>query len=395
LILPKEGSAQMAKKAETLSKSQNKKLIVGLDLSTMRPFLEGLLRDMQGGVFTVNLNKEIISFNKAAEWITGYCLDDVLGKKCNEIFKSTICKDACHFGKVIRRGGPVYKSDVTIIGKDGREIPVSLTCFLLKNVHGETVGMSGIFRDISELKTLRGQLMQSEKLAIMGQLAAGVAHEINNPISGILTYIKLLAKKLDKDGMSETLVPTFRKYLSVMERETANVGRIVKNLLDFSRRKEPDISPIHIEEIIDQSLLLLGDQLKVGNVEVERKGKTGFPEIMGDFGQLQQVFVNLMLNALQAMRSGGKLKIKTTAEGSPGRECFVKIEVADNGCGIPKEDIPNIFDPFFTTKGGDDGTGLGLGLSIVQKIIKAHHGNISLKSRVGKGTIFTIKLPTR
>lgn len=385
----------MAKRGEILKKVQNKKTIVGLDLSTMRPFIEGLLRNMQGGVFTVNLDKVIISFNKAAEWITGYCLDDVLGKKCNEIFRSTICNDACPFGKVIRTGGPVYKSDIKIIGKDGREIPVSLTVFAFKNVHDETVGMVGIFRDISELKTLRGQLMQSEKLAIMGQLAAGVAHEINNPISGILTYIKLLVKKLDKEGISESLVPTFKRYLSVMERETTNVGRIVKNLLDFSRRKEPDVSPIHIDEVIDQSLMLLGDQLKVGNVEVERKFKSGLPEIMGDIGQLQQVFVNLILNAVQAMPTGGKLRIRATAEGSPGCECFVKIEVADNGCGIPKENIPKIFDPFFTTKGGEDGSGLGLGLSIVQKIIRAHHGYISVKSRVGKGTTFTIKLPTR
>jgi len=386
---------QMTKRLKPTNNVQNKKLIAGLDLSTMRPFLEGLLRNMQGGVFTVNLDKVIISFNKAAEWITGYCLDDVLGKKCNEIFRSTICNDACPFGKVIRTGSPVYKSDVNIIGKDDREIPVTLTCFALKNVHGETVGMIGIFRDISELKTLRGQLMQSEKLAIMGQLAAGVAHEINNPISGILTYIKLLAKKLDKEGASESLVPTFKRYLSVMERETANVGRIVKNLLDFSRRKEPDISPVHIDEVIDQSLLLLCDQLKVGNIEVQQKYKSGLPEIMGDFGQLQQVFVNLILNAVQAMPTGGTLRIKAIAEGSPGRECFVKIEVADNGCGIPKENIPKIFDPFFTTKGGKDSTGLGLGLSIVQKIIRAHHGHISVKSRVGKGTTFTIKLPTR
>jgi signal transduction histidine kinase len=254
--------------------------------------------------------------------------------------------------------------------------------------------MLGIFRDISELKTLRGQLMQSEKLAIMGQLAAGVAHEINNPITGILTYIRLMMKKVEKIDLPPKESEDFKKYLSIMERETSNVGRITRNLLDFSRRSEPDIRPTDLNVVLDQSLLLLHDQLKVSNVELIREGSESIPNIMGDMGQLQQVFVNLALNGIQAMPKGGTLTVKTWAEGREGSECFVNVEISDSGTGIAEEDIPQIFDPFFTTKKAKGRSGLGLGLSIVQSIVKKHHGRIRVESEIDKGTTFNIRFPT-
>lgn len=387
--------ARMRKSIRPRNTKRHRTPTPGIDISTMRNFLEGLLRNMQGGVFTINLERRIISFNKAAEWITGFCLDDVLGKECSKVFKSSICGEACPFDKVVKRDVPVYKSDVEFLGKESKKIPVSLTCFQLKDFNNHPVGMTVIFRDISELKTLRGQLMQSEKLAIMGQLSAGVAHEINNPINGILTYTKLILRKLKTAELPTPLAKELERYLTIMERETSHVGRIVKNLLDFSRRSEPDVRTLDINDVIDQSLLLLRDQLTIGNIEVRREGKKSLPEIMGDFGQLQQVFVNLILNACQAMPKGGKLTIRTMAEGSPGTECFIKVEVKDTGHGISKENLRKIFDPFFSTKGGKDGMGLGLGLSIVQGIVKSHHGHIGVKSRMGKGSTFTIKLPTK
>lgn len=365
----------------------------GLDLATMRPFIEGLLLNMQGGVCVVDNKKRIQVFNKAAQWITGYCADEVLGKTCREVSRSSLCDSACSFDKIIKKGVSRCNTEAEYLTKDDLPIPVSITAFPLKSHDGEILGMVEIFRDVSEVKTLQTQLVQSERLAILGQLAAGVAHEINNPINGILTYIKLLLKKLDQ-GKLDSLAPKFKEYLSIMERETKRVGRTTQNLLDFSRRDEPDIKPVQINEAIEQSLMLLGDPLSIRNVAVTRDGKTALPEVMGDFGQFQQVFVNLFMNAAQAMPKGGTLKIKTTAEGTPGRECFIKITVSDTGCGISKQNITRIFDPFFTTKGGKESTGLGLGLSIVQRIIKAHHGHISVKSTVGKGTTFTVELPT-
>lgn len=383
----------MAKTKSVQKRARTTKPASGLDISTMRPFIEGLLRNMQGGVCVIDNEKRIKVFNKGAQWITGYCADEVLGKSCKEVSRSSLCESACCFDKIIKKRVSRCNTEAEYLTKDDVPIPVSITAFPLKDHDGHILGMVEIFRDITELKTLQNQLVQSERLAIMGQLAAGVAHEINNPINGILTYIKLLLKKLDDDNLPAA-IPKFKKYLSIMERETKRVGRTTQNLLDFSRRAEPDIRPVQINEVMEQSLMLLTDQLRVGNVEVKTGGKATLPEVMGDFGQLQQVFVNLIMNAVQSMPKGGKLTLKTAAEGTPGRECFIKIAVSDTGCGISKENITKIFDPFFTTKGGKEGMGLGLGLSIVQRIIKAHHGHISVKSTPGKGTTFTIELPT-
>jgi len=366
---------------------------VGIDISTMRNFLEGLLKNMQGGVFTLDMNRRIVSFNKAAEWITGYCLEDVLGKPCREILHSEICEKECAFNRVTRKGVPLHRAELELSAKDGKPIPVSLTCFPLTDREAKPAGMVGIFRDVSEVHALRGQLMHSEKLALLGQLAAGVAHEINNPINGILTYIKLLLKKVNRDKL-ESVKPDIIKYLQVMERETAHVGRTVSNLLDFSRRSQPDIAMVDLNDVIEQSLLLVRDQLNMRNVNVRRDGETRLPEIMADFGQLQQIMVNLLLNAAHAMTDGGEIVVETAAEGTRGSECFVVLQVSDNGCGIPEENLTRIFDPFFTTKGGKDGVGLGLGLSIVQRILRAHHGRIEVQSRVNEGTRFIIKLPT-
>jgi PAS domain S-box-containing protein len=383
----------MAKTNSVPQKAVRPRPVRGIDISTIRPFLEGLLQNMQGGVFVIDSDKRITLFNKAAQWITDYCTAEVLGKTCQEVFRSELCDDACCFEKIVNRRVSVCSTEGEFLSKDNKTIPVSITAFPLKDSQGKIVGMVEIFRDISEVRELQSQLVQSDRLAIMGQLAAGVAHEINNPISGILTYIKLLLKKLDRGDLSSEAIK-FEKYLSIMERETKRIGRTTKSLLDFSRRDEPDIGALHIKEVIEQSLMLLTDQLRVGNVAVTTSGKTSLPEVMGDFGQLQQVFVNLFMNAVQAMPKGGKLEIKTVAEGTPGRECFIKADVIDTGHGIPEENITRIFDPFFSTKSGKEGMGLGLGLSIVQRIIKDHHGRIKVKSTVGKGTTFTIELPT-
>lgn len=374
-------------------KASTRKAVVGIDITTMRNFLEGLLKNMQGGVFTLDTNKRIVSFNKAAEWITGYCLDDVLGKSCKEILHSHICVKECAFDKVTRRGVPLHRADVELTCRDGESVPVSITCFPLRDSNGKSAGMVGIFRDMSELYALRGQLMHSEKLALLGQLAAGVAHEINNPINGLLTYIKLLLKKIQRDNV-ESSRPELVKYLQTMEREIVHVGRTVSNLLDFSRRSQPDISLVDLNDVIEQSLLLVRDQLALKNAVVKKESSDQLPKILADFGQLQQVLVNLLLNAAQAMSDGGEIVITTSAEGAPGSECFVVLNVSDNGCGISQENLSRIFDPFFTTKGGKDSVGLGLGLSIVHRIVKGHHGRIDVKSKVNKGTTFTVRLPT-
>jgi signal transduction histidine kinase len=235
---------------------------------------------------------------------------------------------------------------------------------------------------IRRLKESREQLIHAEKLTSLGQLAASIAHEINNPLAGVLTYTKLLAKKVSGD--------TFEKgealgYLAKMESEVSRCSRIIRNLLDFSRQTEPHFKLVDINQILEQVLAMVGHQAQIQKVEIVKEFSSSLPEVMADFDQLQQVFTNLTLNAIQAMSGGGKLTLRTSVENSQ-----VEVDVQDTGCGISKENLNKLFTPFFTTK--EKGKGVGLGLAVVQRIIERHKGRIQVQSEVGKGTTFSIYL---
>jgi two-component system sensor histidine kinase AtoS len=364
--------------------------IVGLDIDVIRPFLESLLKNMEGGVVTIDLNKKITSFNKAAEWITGYCYDEVIGKPCAEIFKSSLCDGQCIFDKIVRTGIPTTKHDVTLIGKEGQQIFVSYAAFRLEDVHKKIRGIGVIFRDLTEIKNLREQLLHSEKLVVMGQLAAGVAHEINNPINGISNYIQIFLKRLEQDQIDKEI---WIKDLKLVERETMRIGRLVRNLLNFAKKTEPELRKIYLPQLVDDTLFLLEDQFLLKDIVVNTRYDKNIPEIFGDSNQLQQVIMNLVINSVQAVSKRGKIEIGIFAEGIKGSECFVVLSIADNGHGIPEEDLNKIFDPFYTTKTKDKG-GIGLGLTIVQQIVNLHHGRITIKSKVGDGTVVLVRLPT-
>jgi signal transduction histidine kinase len=230
-----------------------------------------------------------------------------------------------------------------------------------------------------ELRATQEQLLQSEKLASIGQLAAGVAHEINNPMGVILGFAQGILKTLPEDN-------PLRKPLTTMEKESLRCKRIVQNLLDFARHSEPTPSPTNINELIDSFCDLVEHQTSLQNIKLVKGYDPALPSIMADPNQLQQVFINIMLNAYQAMPEGGTLHITTRTVGSE-----LQVIFADTGTGIPPESIQNIFDPFFTTK--EVGEGTGLGLSVSYGIVKAHGGDIEVESQVGKGTTFIIKLP--
>ncbi len=236
-------------------------------------------------------------------------------------------------------------------------------------------------RDEQLREATRQQLMRSEQLATLGQLAAGVAHEINNPLSGVLTYIRLIKRRLEKKPENGD----FNRYLDIMEKEVSRCGTIVRNLLDFARQSEPNLKSVNVNQIIHESLELVAHKLHIGNIEVEKR-YGDLPPIIADFAQLQQVFMNIIINAAEAMENGGKLTIVTRIAPS---DKMVEVEFTDTGKGIPAELLPRIFDPFFTTKP----KGTGLGLSVVYGIVNRHQGEIEVKSEVNKGTTFIIRLP--
>ena len=232
-----------------------------------------------------------------------------------------------------------------------------------------------------ELRKTENQLIQSDKVASLGKLAAGVAHEINSPLTGILTYSSLLLQA-KKEGDPE------KEDLEVIVNETNRCKMIVKGLLDFARQTEPRKALFDINEVIDKSINLISHQASIQNVKIERKIKPNLPKTMLDVGQIQQVFINILLNAIEAMPQGGTLTVSSEIE-----DKVAAIRFTDTGIGIPQENLPKILDPFFTTK--KQGKGTGLGLSVSYGIIERHRGKLEVKSKVGKGTTFTVKLPIK
>jgi len=240
-----------------------------------------------------------------------------------------------------------------------------------------------------DLKAVQEQIVWTEKLASLGKLAATIAHEINNPLAGVLNYIRLIIKQLSRNRFSQDKLEDISRYLAIMESETARCGEIVKDLLAFSRRTKITMESNSIESIVDRTLSLISHELEIRELQLKKDIAPNLPKIKCDFKQIQQVLLNLVYNAIEAMQSGGTLTI--TANRADGAEPFLEIGVSDTGCGISKKDMENIFEPFFTTKA--EGKGVGLGLSVVYGIIAGHHGTLSVESEPGKGSTFTVRLP--
>jgi two-component system, NtrC family, sensor kinase len=239
-----------------------------------------------------------------------------------------------------------------------------------------------------QLQAAQKKLLHSDRLASLGQLSASVAHEINNPISGVLNLSMLLQRMLKDDGVPPERLAEFRKYLGQVTTETARVGRIVSDLLAFSRRSKPQRAPANLNRIVKTTLSLVEHKMKLSNVEVSCRLADRLPEAHCDASQIQQVVLNLLLNAAEATQTRSERKV--SVETAAGDACVV-LTVADSGEGIPPENLARIFDPFFTTK--SDGKGVGLGLAVSYGIIQAHGGDIEVKSQVGQGTTFTVTLP--
>jgi two-component system NtrC family sensor kinase len=228
---------------------------------------------------------------------------------------------------------------------------------------------------------LEKQLLRSEKLSSLGKLSAGIAHEINQPLTGVLTFAHLLAKKFKNDE------PT-RKDLEIIVRETTRIRGIVQGILDFAREMPMQRKPLKIEQVLEQTLEIIVHQQRFFGITLVKKYGAGIPDVVVDSNLMEQVFMNIILNALDAMHGTGTLTIRTRKIDE-----FVEIEFQDTGSGMPEAMLDKIFDPFFTTKDSTEGMGMGLGLAVSYGIVKNHNGDIVVSSTEGVGTTFTIKLP--
>jgi signal transduction histidine kinase len=275
----------------------------------------------------------------------------------------------------------VIAADAVVPVRDEVRRPVTVNVAIapLITKDGSCVGRLVILDDITEREELERKLVQADKLSSIGLLAAGVAHEVNTPLAVISTYAQMLAKQVAGDEQKS-------KLLDKIARQTFRASEIVNSLLNFSRTSTTAFEDIDLNKVLRETLTLLEHQLQKASVQVETELAEGLPPIRGNSGKLQQVFLNLFLNARDAMDSGGTLRVATSI-GQHG----VSVTVSDNGPGIPRENLARIFDPFFTTKAARKGTGLGL--SVSYGIVEEHGGVIEVESKPGEGTIFRLEFP--
>jgi PAS domain S-box-containing protein len=277
--------------------------------------------------------------------------------------------------------------EVPVVTKEGAERIMAWHHITLADEAGRTTGLLCSGEDITEQKQAQAELIRSEKLAAIGQLAAGVAHEVNNPLAGILVYIKLFLKKHRENGLQ---TEETEKQLLKVQAELERSSRIIKDLLDFSRQSEPALRPVDVNEAIDATLAIVGHQISLGNIKLKKNLGAGLPRVVADFDQIQQAFMNVILNGAQAMPQGGTLTISTSlargVELSGRARDAVRIDITDTGVGIREEDLEKVFTPFFSTK--VKGKGVGLGLSAVQGIVERHKGKMEVISELNVGTTF-------
>lgn len=341
------------------------------------------------GVMVSDLNANIVEVNQAALRMHGYDRkDEVIGRSTFEFIAE---KDRTKARRNLRRAieqDYVNNIEYTLLGKDGTEFDAELSAAVMRNASGTPIGFVAITQDISERKRaeererqLQEQLNLSSRLASIGELAAGVAHEINNPLTVILGFSHLLLRKCADEKV--------RQDLEAIYSAAARAAKVVENLLTFARHREPQKQYADVNDVVRKTLELRAYELKTSNIEVVTELAADLPKTMVDFHQIQEVFLNIVLNAEQAMTEanrGGKLRIKTGETNG-----CIRISFADNGPGIPIELLKKVFDPFFSLRRERGGTGLGL--SVSHGIVTSHGGRIYAKSRPGKGATFFVELP--
>ncbi len=385
-------------------------------LREQKTAMETVLNGIQDSILVLTPEMEIVEVNEAFLQLSGSSREQVIGSRCHQVYAQLNhrCEDVeliCPLEEVVRNQD--HSRQVrTRVGKDGELRHFEVNVYPIWEKSGKIAKFIHISRDITQrlkeeeeitrrleqmvqertqqLRETHAKLLHQDKMASLGKLSASVVHEINNPIAGILNLIMLIRRIIDEDHLQEKDLPLFQQYLNLMETETRRISRIVSNLLAFSRPKKVEVHPLNLNQLIEKTLILNANLLKVNGVKVVKRLAPDLPEMVGSEDQLQQVFMNLVSNAAEAMESqnGGTLYIETNHSAKEGR---IVIHFRDTGPGVPKEDFSKLFEPFFTTK--TNGKGVGLGLSVAYGIVKEHGGYIFVESEKGTGTTFRLTLP--
>jgi PAS domain S-box-containing protein len=357
------------------------------ELADLKSYTDNILASLSTGIVTVDLDGRVVTLNPAAELMTGFFAGEVRGRYCTEVFVHTPDLADLLMETLATRVAMPGMS-VTLRRRNGRTVPVELSAAPLRGVEGKELGVIGVFRDLTRVQQLEDRLRRSDRLAALGELAAGLAHEIKNPLTSLVTFSRHLSRRFEDPGFRQ-------KFLSVVPRELERINSIVDRLLELARPARLTFKPLRLPALLERVLELYGERLEAQTVRVARDWRRDVPVVWVDQEALYRALVNLVANALDAMPRGGVLTLRvgwSTSEAlvaARGAGRRVAVEVEDSGMGIDPANVDRVFNPFFSTKEG----GTGLGLALTQKIVEDHAGAIDVRSTPGAGTVFRIVLP--
>ncbi len=362
-----------------------KRFLLEEEVVSKAHYISTLTENSADAIVGLDEQGKVVSWNKGAALLFGFQTNEVNGKPFSVLLpleKQLIGEDEVILER-ISHYGIVRNFELDCATKSGQRVIVSLTGSTLKDEQGDSIGKALIMRDVTQLKQYEMELRQTEKLSFIGQISTGIAHEIGTPLNIILgnaEYLMMDTKSGEKDY----------DELKMIIGETNRIAKLIQQLLDFARPKKMRSKAVDLNSEIQNVLQLLKSQIEKSSIELSLQLYENLPSVFGDAAQLQEVFVNLIVNAIHSMENGGKLTISTSCSNEKDQR-RVQVTISDTGYGIPKENLQMIFNPFFTTK--EVGKGTGLGLAITQRIVQDHKGTISVESTVNEGTIFKLNFP--
>jgi two-component system, NtrC family, sensor histidine kinase AtoS len=354
------------------------------ELEDVKNFMESIIQSIGSGIMVTHVKDMITYINRAGERILGFSQNELIGKPLSSLSlreKQSVVQSFLNNPEDLdtRKEGWMRK-------KDGAEFPVGFSINDHLDNRGELIGKIVIFRDLTSIYKIQEEILRMDRLVSLGKLSSGIAHELRNPLAGIKTTAQALGEEMTEEDPR-------REYLQRITKEIDRLNELLKTFFSFAKPQKLNLTPCHVRDIINEIIPFLIKEIADKGIRFEEKYDPHLPRIRADKTQMHQVFLNLFLNAIQAMPEGGELKIGVSsfvsATGDGPKQNFIKAVVSDTGKGIPPHMISRIFDPFFTTKP----KGIGLGLSIAYQIINKHGGTIKVESQWENGTSFVITLP--
>jgi PAS domain S-box-containing protein len=374
---------------EGLNVDLTQRKLMEKELREAYDFMNKIVQSSPNSITATDMKGNILIWNQGAEETLGYRASDVIGKmNIRKIYPEGVARKVMQMLRSDKSGevGRLRSFPMVYVRRDGEVVEGNLSAAIIYDANGKEIASVGSFVDLRDrlqmeraLRDTQEQLLQSEKLAAMGRLTSQIAHELNNPLYGIMNTLELLKTEIPADNKR-------RKILEMALSETIRLSDLLRKMLSFSKPDQEERHPVDINSVLDEILLLHEKQLKENDINIAETYAEGLSLVNASKNQLRQVFLNMVANARDAMPDGGTLSVVTRGDTET-----VSVEVTDTGTGIREEHLDKIFDSFFTTKG--EIKGVGLGLSVCYGFIKDHGGDIEVKSQVGEGTIFTISLP--